>query len=312
MLRYLAAGIKDLHINPVLIATRFNWEFYANLDGRLRPTLSGDQQPAFAGPTLWLFPPTTAHGWQSAGAVERAVFHFSSVPELLRKTCGERGSLEIELRPGDVASVRRLAEDLEADYRRPTQLSLLVYQRALLELSILLLRAQRFDADVPLEAVAVDRVERAVEWYVARLERRPAFDAIAQEVNVSPVHLRRQFKLVYGRSPHFVLTQLRLEKAAQLLAATTDNLEKIARQSGFNSSSDFCRVFHRHFKVYPNVWRSFLSGMERGERSAQLERLIARSGRPGGDVSTKAAPFIAVETPAEPAPEAKRPRRSRA
>lgn len=311
MLRYLASGHKDLDVNPILVATRFNWEFYANLDGQLRPTLSSGRQQAFSGPKLWLFSPTTPHGWQAAGTVERAAFHFSSVPDLLQKICAKRGWLEIELNPDGVETVRRLAAGLENDYRKPTQLSLLVYQRALLELSLLLLQAHQFGTDVPLEAVAVERVERAVEWYVARLEDRPTFEALADVVNVSPVHLRRQFKLVYGRSPHFVLTQMRLEKAAQLLATTTEHLEAIARQSGFNSSSDFCRVFHRHFKVYPNTWRTFLCGMERAERHTQLERLIARSGRPGGHLSTKAAPFIEVEMPAEARTELKPAKRRR-
>jgi AraC family transcriptional regulator len=277
MLRYVASGKKDLDSAPIVVSVRFNWEFYANLEGQLRPKLQASAPP-YTKPTLYLFPPDMIHGWEAEAPVERVVFHFSTVPDIIRDYCRERGYLQTALQPGDIPMLRELAHSMEEHYRAPTPASLLIFQRALLDLSLLLIRGTKFSTNMPLETLPFERVNRVIEWYLDRLEERPTLEALAEVVHVSPAHLRRQFKLVYGKSPHVVLTQLRLEKAAQLLATCDDKLEVVARQSGFNSASDFCRVFHRRFGVYPNVWRTYISGAEQAEREKQLQRLIARSG----------------------------------
>ena len=275
MLRYLAYGQKDLSVNPVQPMTRFNWEFYALLSGSLRSTSeSGESGPYVTKPTLWAFPPDRVHGWQSRKRVDRIVLHFSSVPEVIREACASAGLLVSPLTAEDVTMLRRMGNELLFHYRSPTPESLLRFDRALIDLSLLLLRGRDFGAALPLETVAVERVQRAVEWYLSHLHQRPTLDALADAVHISPPHLRRQFRLVYRKSPHLVLTSLRLERAAQMLATTDNTLEVIARGSGFNSASDFCRVFKRHFDVYPNEWRTQIGGEENAVQ--QLQRLIAR------------------------------------
>ncbi len=277
MLRYLAHGSRDFAGSPIMVMTRFNWEFYANLSGALRPAEANRARGDFqAEPILWLFPPDSPHGWEANGVVERAVFHFSSVPEVIREACMERGCLSVKLSADDVELLRGLARDLVTHYRSPTAASLLHFDRALIDLSLLFLRGKDFSAALPLEAVAVERVERVIEWYLMHLHERPTLEALAAVVHVSPAHLRRQFQLVHGQSPHRVLTRLRLERVAQLLANTGDTLEVIARRSGFNSASDLCRVFKNGYKVYPNEWRTRLAGQEKPEQSR--ERLMVRRG----------------------------------
>lgn len=275
MLRYLAYGMKDLSVNPVEPMTRFNWEFYANLRGALRPTVEADKQAAFeTAPTLWVFPPDQVHGWQSPRRFDRVVFHFSSVPDVIREACSGRGFLKVPLLPGDVDLLRRIGGELIPHYRSPTPASLLLFDRALIDLCLILLRERNFAAALPLETVAVERVQRAVEWYLSHLHQRPTLEALADAVHISTAHLRRQFRLVYGSSPHLVLTNLRLERAAQLLSTTDNTLDVVARGSGFNSASDFCRVFKHRFDVYPNEWRTQIGGAE--NRDQQLQRLVAR------------------------------------
>jgi AraC family transcriptional regulator len=287
MLRYLAFGPKDFAKAPMVVSTRFNWEFYANLDGFLRPTLPAGQTFSSAEHKLWLFAPETAHGWESSPEMERVVFHFSSVPDVIQSFWPQSGYMEAKLKTSDLQFLRNLATSLECHYRAPTPASLLLFQRALIDLCLILLRDRKFDSNVPLETFGVERVERAIQWYLARLEERPTLDAVADAVHISAAHLRRQFKLVYGKSPHAVLTHLRLERASEMLASTDDKLEVIARQCGFNSASDLCRVFHRQHKVYPKVWRTYLSGAEHETRGNQLIRLIARTGQSQDGKSTR-------------------------
>lgn len=302
MLRYLAYGQKDFTEAPILPSNRFNWEFYANLRGTLRPTVESPPADYATTPTLWLFPPEKVHGWEAPRAVERLVLHFSSVPDVIRDACATSGFLRTPLTSDDVAMLRRMGPELKPHYRSPSPASLLLFDRALIDLSLLLLRGRDFGSSLPLETVAVERVQRAVEWYLSHLHQRPTLEALADAVHISPVHLRRQFRLVYGKSPHLVLTNLRLERAAQLLATCNDTLDAIARQSGFNSASDFCRVFKHRFDVYPNEWRTQIVGVE--DTGQQLQRLIAR-------VETK--PAVPMDPPPITPPQAGRgpARRSR-
>jgi AraC family transcriptional regulator len=275
MLRHLTYGPSDLATTPIEPMTRFNWEFYANLQGALRATFTGDDATDFeTSPTLWLFPPDCAHGWQSQGAVDRLSLHFSSVPDVIRNACVEPGFLKVELGPADVEMLRLIGNELTPHYRSPTPTSLLLFDRALINLSLLFLRGRDFSAALPLETVAVERVQRAIEWYLAHLHKRPTFDALADAVHISPTHLRRQFQLVHGQGPHLVLRNIRLERAVQMLATTDNTLEVIARSSGFNSASDFCRVFKRRFDVYPNQWRTQVSTKENPHQ--QLHRRATR------------------------------------
>ena len=308
MLRYLAYGPKDLDAAPVPPMTRFNWEFYGNLRGPLRPITESVMQPAFeTTPTLWLFPPDKTHGWQSSRRIDRIVLHFSSVPDVIREACAGPGFLKTPLAPDDVAALRRMGDELKTHYRSPTPASLLLFDRALIDLSLLFLRGRNFAAALPLETVAVERVQRAIEWYLSHLHQRPTLDALADAVHISTAHLRRQFRLVYGRSPHLVLTNLRLERAAQLLATTDNTLEVIARSSGFNSASDFCRVFKHRFDVYPNEWRTQVGGEE--NPGQQLQRLVARvEVKPAVPLEKISAD---IATPAAPLPPARAKRRDR-
>ena len=275
MLRYLAYGQKDLAAGPVLTMTRFNWEFYANLRGALRPTMESIPTADYiTSPTLWLFPPEHPHGWQAPRAVERLVLHFSSVPDVIREACTVTGFLSVTLNPDDIEKLRQMGPELKPHYRSPTPTSLLLFDRALIDLSLLFLRGRDFGTALPLETVAVERVQRAIEWYLSHLHQRPTLEALADAVHISPAHLRRQFRLVYGKSPHLVLTNLRLERASQLLATSNDTLDAIARRSGFNSASDFCRVFKHRFDVYPNEWRTQIVGVE--DPGQQLQRLMSR------------------------------------
>lgn len=246
--------------------TRFNWEFFANLSGALRPT--GSQVSGEGGfdsrPTLWVFAPDNPHGWQWEGAIERVVFHYSSVPEPLREACVARGgALSARLTEADVAALRELAASLTGHYRAPTPVSLLHFDRALIDLSLILLRDESAaGAEQPLETAPLERVERAVEWYLLNLEERPTLDELAARAHVSTAHLRRQFTRIYGRGPHQVLTELRLEKAARLLATTSETLDTVARRSGFGGASALSRVFKDKYKVYPGEWRVALAGRE--------------------------------------------------
>ena len=67
---------------------------------------------------------------------------------------------------------------------------------------------------------------------------------------------KREFKHIYGMSPHSWLRTKRLEHAAWLLSTTTHLVEEVADACGFASSTHFTRAFKEKYKYSPREYRA--------------------------------------------------------
>ena len=67
--------------------------------------------------------------------------------------------------------------------------------------------------------------------------------------------LNRNFLKAFGMSPMRYLNKLRLDHAAKLLNSSNLSISEISRQSGFEDSNYFSRIFHKKFGVPPGKWR---------------------------------------------------------
>jgi AraC family transcriptional regulator len=73
--------------------------------------------------------------------------------------------------------------------------------------------------------------------------------------HLSPNHLLRTFRQVFGQSPHQYLTNLRLEHARQLLTTTDQPVGDICVAVGFTSLASFTRLFRRRYGRPPAAYR---------------------------------------------------------
>ena len=106
---------------------------------------------------------------------------------------------------------------------------------------------------IPPEGDAVDRVASflsthyASEIYVEWVARNIGF--------VSATHLSRRFRAQFGVAPYEWLRNLRLERAAQLLATTSEEVVKVGARVGYKNASHFTRDFRAKFKITPKKYR---------------------------------------------------------
>jgi AraC family transcriptional regulator len=84
--------------------------------------------------------------------------------------------------------------------------------------------------------------------------------AIAAEAGVHPVHLARMFRACYGTSPGSYARRVRLDRAAERLAATDVPLAEVATDAGFADQSHFTRAFRRHTGLPPGRYRRRMRG----------------------------------------------------
>ena len=205
---------------------------------------------------LWLLPPQAIHGWRVNGrSCERAAFHFSSVPSEVREAIANKAYLSVPISAPQSKYLLELANELDPHWKAPHQYSHLVCEKVLLELSLLILSGNPPHQDVPLEKLAVARVERAIAWFIENMSRCPSVDEVADALHMTGTHLRRLFRQANRPAPHMVFRSLQMDRAAAILAATSATLQEISAQCGFQSVTDFARVFRREFNTSPNKWR---------------------------------------------------------
>jgi AraC-like DNA-binding protein len=99
------------------------------------------------------------------------------------------------------------------------------------------------------------RLHRARDFMYSSLDEEVPLDAIARVACLSPSHLLRTFKEVFGRSPHQYLTDLRVERAKALLERTDLTVTDVCLSVGYTSLGSFSRLFRRHVGLSPEQYR---------------------------------------------------------
>lgn len=118
----------------------------------------------------------------------------------------------------------------------------------------------------------VEGVNRAIDHILAHLDEPLNLDRVAAVAHFSPYHFHRIFRSLVGEPLTAFVTRVRLERALRMLAHDPrTNLTRIALACGFGSSSNFSRVFKRHYGVAPS--RFDLAEL-RDRRRAELQRAI--------------------------------------
>ncbi len=72
---------------------------------------------------------------------------------------------------------------------------------------------------------------------------------------MSPYELIRQFKAVFGQTPHVYRTRERLEQARQLLLTGKYSVTEVCFEVGFSSLGSFSTLFTQHVGMAPSVYR---------------------------------------------------------
>ncbi len=81
-------------------------------------------------------------------------------------------------------------------------------------------------------------------------------DNIADEAFFSKFHFIRQFKSIYGKTPHQYLTTVRIEKSMDLLRAATP-VSEACYAVGFESVASFSGLFKRLVGSTPSAYLAY-------------------------------------------------------
>ncbi|MBI5831423.1 MAG: helix-turn-helix transcriptional regulator [Armatimonadetes bacterium] len=111
-------------------------------------------------------------------------------------------------------------------------------------------------------ATLADAVAYLHEHFAEDLTR----DEVAKVGCLSPAHFSRQVKRHFGVTFTELVTQLRVDYAAELLARTDKPVGLVALECGFADQSYFTKVFRRAKGLTPRAYRQRADAMQAAER----------------------------------------------
>jgi AraC-like DNA-binding protein len=127
-----------------------------------------------------------------------------------------------------------------------------------------MLRSQ-YDTHVHLDRLSALKHTTRVELYKRLLRARDFIESsytseipltrIANEAYLSPHHFLRQFKLLFGKTPHQYVISKRLELALNLLKDNSYSITEICSRVGFESLGSFSWMFKKRFGISPDHYR---------------------------------------------------------
>ena len=98
----------------------------------------------------------------------------------------------------------------------------------------------------------LERVMTAINHHLNNTEL--SVDKIADEVGISRVHLHRKMKELTGQTPHDFIRNIRMKKAASLLASGDMNVSEVMYACGFSNAASFSTVFKKMYGMSPREY----------------------------------------------------------
>lgn len=100
-----------------------------------------------------------------------------------------------------------------------------------------------------------ERLHRVQDAICAAPSQTWRIETLATQAAMSERHFRRRFKSLTGMLVGEYIMGLRLQRAKTLMTETTWTLARVAEASGFGDERQLRRIWARHEKVSPSVWR---------------------------------------------------------
>lgn len=125
-----------------------------------------------------------------------------------------------------------------------------------------------------IEPMRPDLVAQALRFMNDRYMEPVTLDVMAELLDCSTRYLTKLFKSRMNESPIRLLTQIRMDKAVQLLMGSEATLQEIAQLVGYPDAHTLSRSFKKHYGVPPALFRTKQRGVN---PVLKLPRIRSRS-----------------------------------
>jgi AraC family transcriptional regulator len=105
----------------------------------------------------------------------------------------------------------------------------------------------------------LQRLFYSTDYIYSNYNKVLSLEELAQASCLSKFHFLRLFKIAFRKTPHQFVTEVRLQKARELLKYTKLTIHEVSRSIGFDNASSFSRLFYNSTGVYPTHYQSIIS-----------------------------------------------------
>ncbi|WP_343762292.1 AraC family transcriptional regulator [Gangjinia marincola] len=143
-----------------------------------------------------------------------------------------------------------------------------VVGRLLAESSILNILASQLDyhdqeteaerLNYPIKESELERVVDLGEFVASRINKPISIEDLKRESGLSPKKLQLGFRYLYDRSINGYISNVRIEKARQLIEETDLTISEIVYSCGLSSRSYFSKIFKEKYGINPSEYKKQL------------------------------------------------------
>ena len=126
-----------------------------------------------------------------------------------------------------------------------------------IQLAILLIRNSLFD-NIYLDKnneLYDDYIKESIVYMHKYYSGNITIEDICGEIYLSSSHFKRVFKSKTGKTPYRFLTEIRIEKAKEMLKDKNRAIHEIARLCGFVNQGNMSTIFKKHIGISPSEFR---------------------------------------------------------
>ena len=100
----------------------------------------------------------------------------------------------------------------------------------------------------------VVKIKMAKEIIIKRMTDPPSLKELSSEVDISLKNLKEGFKEIYGFTVYGFLLEYKMNIASKMLSTKNYNVNEVADQIGYSTSSHFINAFKNRFGTTPNKY----------------------------------------------------------
>jgi AraC family transcriptional regulator len=221
---------------------------------------------------LMMRPPTKSHSRSAADVVEQAIVADCRFdPKWLQQLIGQQEDWSLSTLPSDLDmhngdlhnDMRRIASELTSpSFASDAMIEALAHTAAI----DLFRHRLSHDARQQIQdtgGLCPIRLRRIRDLVESSLDTAPTISNLAQDIGISPSHLRRLFKNSTGQTLHEYIEEVRVAQAKEMLAHSSLRLKVISHRVGFSHPSAFSAAFRKATGESPRDYRdrmTMLSG----------------------------------------------------
>ena len=225
------------------------------LDGEASQVLNGEEYPLHPG-DIYMLNPTDFHSVKSENATVYNLMFGDGIldKDFLQQIMDINTPLLFHLDEKEFSNAKILIGQMLEEFEKDENYSDTYIKNILECLFILILRKTKFRFDMT-GAEYDHNLQKALLYIHSHFRENPTMASVAEYAGFNYNYFSGLFKIITGKAYKEYLTALRLDYAKKLVISSNIPITEVCYASGFNSLTNFLRVFKLQYGISPGEMR---------------------------------------------------------